>query len=54
MKKDKITREDITAAIVTGLKPLNYVYALWEGGSASFSRIDQWSGMRKWKIVSAQ
>jgi hypothetical protein len=51
MKKDKITREDITATLVTALKPLNYFYALWEGGSASFDRVDQWSDIDLYLVV---
>ncbi len=51
MGRDNITREEIIATLVTALKPLNYVYALWEGGSASFSRIDQWSDIDLYLVV---
>jgi len=51
MGRDNITREEIIATLVTALKPLNYVYALWEGGSASFDRIDQWSDIDLYLVV---
>ncbi|MCJ7497059.1 MAG: nucleotidyltransferase domain-containing protein [candidate division Zixibacteria bacterium] len=54
MKKDDITREEIIATLVTALKPLNYVYALWEGGSASFNRIDQWSDIDLYLVVEEE
>ncbi len=30
-------------ALVAALKPLDYLLAVWEGGAASFGRIDEWS-----------
>lgn len=39
----ELTREMITPPIRAALEPLDYVNAMWEGGSASFRRIDQWS-----------
>lgn len=36
-------RNGITAALVNALKPLDYIHAVWEGGAASWSRIDEWS-----------
>lgn len=39
----KITREKIINALVDALEPLEYVYALWEGGAAAFNRVDEWS-----------
>jgi len=40
-----ITREQLTSALSAALQPLPWVYALWEGGSASFDRLDQWSDL---------
>lgn len=51
MRRNNITREDIIAALITALKPLNYIYALWEGGAASFNRIDQWSDIDLYLVV---
>lgn len=36
-------RTAITAALVNALKPLDYIHAVWEGGAASWSRVDEWS-----------
>jgi predicted nucleotidyltransferase len=36
-------REKILDSIVEGLKPLDYVYAMWQCGSAAFGRVDEWS-----------
>lgn len=38
-----ITRQQIIAAIREALEPLDFVYAMWEGGAASFHRVDEWS-----------
>jgi hypothetical protein len=38
-----LDRETIITAIRTALEPLDTVNALWEGGAASFKRVDQWS-----------
>ncbi len=43
MKGKKIRRKNIIASFTTTLKPLDYVYALWEAGAAAFNRIDEWS-----------
>jgi hypothetical protein len=44
MKTDRApSREEITKAIVDALEPLDYVYALWEGGAVAFGRVDEWS-----------
>ena len=40
---DKIGRKEIISAIVSALEPLDYVYALWEGGAVGFNRVDEWS-----------
>jgi len=38
-----ITRNDIIDPLQVALEPLDYVHAMWEGGSAAFGRLDQWS-----------
>ncbi len=43
MKQDYVTRKDIITALTSALEPLTYVHALWEGGAASFKRVDDWS-----------
>jgi len=40
---NNITRRQIIDALINKLKPLNYVFAAWEAGAASFNRVDQWS-----------
>jgi hypothetical protein len=40
---DKIGRKEIIASLVSVLEPLDYVYALWEGGAVGFDRVDEWS-----------
>lgn len=38
-----LTREEIIKSIVDVLKPLDFVYAMWQCGSAAFGRVDEWS-----------
>lgn len=38
-----LTREIILSALENKLRPLDYVQAMWQGGSAAFNRADQWS-----------
>jgi predicted nucleotidyltransferase len=38
-----LNRRKIIDALAAALKPLDYVLAFWEAGSASFQRADQWS-----------
>jgi hypothetical protein len=40
---DSLERQPILAALRAALEPLEYVYAMWEGGAAAFGRIDRWS-----------
>ena len=43
MNAAPLTRQEIITALIHGLKPLEFVNAMWEGGSAAFNRLDQWS-----------
>ncbi|MCB0713665.1 MAG: nucleotidyltransferase domain-containing protein [Ignavibacteriae bacterium] len=38
-----MTRETILERLRSTLEPLSYVDAMWEGGSAAFNRVDEWS-----------
>jgi hypothetical protein len=38
-----VGRADIVEALRGAVEPLPWVHALWEGGSASFGRADEWS-----------
>lgn len=49
--KEKITRKDIIDTLITKLKPEDFVCALWEGGAASFNRIDKWSDIDLYVVV---
>lgn len=39
----QVSREEIVAAVVKALEPLDYVHAVWEGGAVAFDRVDEWS-----------
>lgn len=43
METNGLERKEILDNLVDALKPLNYVYAMWQCGSAAFERVDQWS-----------
>ena len=43
MTNKNINRDEVTAAIARALEPLDYVYAMWEGGAVAFDRVDDWS-----------
>ena len=43
MKTTPIDRNKLVETIIETLKPLDYVDALWEGGAASWKRVDEWS-----------
>ena len=43
MEKKEIERKDLVLIVVNALKPLDYIHAVWEGGAASFGRVDEWS-----------
>lgn len=36
-------REAILTTLVSTFEPLEYIYAMWEGGARSFGRLDEWS-----------
>ncbi len=36
-----LTRSLIMQALSSALVPLDYTYALWEGGAAAFDRLDE-------------
>jgi hypothetical protein len=50
-KSELITRKHILDVLVQTLEPLNYVHALWEGGAATFNRIDRWSDLNVHVVV---
>lgn len=43
MSEVDIDRKTIIDKIITTLKPLNFAYAMWEGGAAAYNRVDDWS-----------
>ncbi len=43
MKPRSIRRSELVSMLVETLKPLSYVHAVWEGGAASWNRVDEWS-----------
>jgi hypothetical protein len=38
-----LTRQVIITELQSTLQPLDYVFAMWEGGAAAFDRVDEWS-----------
>lgn len=38
-----LRRDEILGCIVDALQPLDFVYAMWQCGSAAFGRVDEWS-----------
>jgi hypothetical protein len=43
MNPTPLDRHTITSALKEALEPLDFINAMWEGGSAAFGRLDQWS-----------
>lgn len=41
----RITRESLAQALESALEPLDYVHAMWQGGSAAFGRDDEYSDL---------
>jgi len=46
-----VTREQVMGAAAAALAPLPYVDAFWEGGAASWGRVDSWSDIDAYAIV---
>ncbi len=40
-----LTRQQLIQALIAALEPLPEVHAMWEGGSAAFGRVDQYSDL---------
>lgn len=49
---NSVTREAIVQALVETLEPLPYVDAFWEGGAASYQRLDAWSDLDLYLVVA--
>jgi hypothetical protein len=45
LNHDSISREAIIARLLASLEPLEQVLVLWEGGSAAFERLDEFSDL---------
>jgi predicted nucleotidyltransferase len=43
MTANEIKRHDLISIVVKALKSLPHVHAVWEGGAASWKRVDEWS-----------
>jgi hypothetical protein len=43
MKPALLLRQQILESMAQALQPLDYTCAMWEGGAASFDRVDEWS-----------
>lgn len=43
MTGKSIERKDVVAALLATLEPLDYIHTVWEGGAASWNRVDDWS-----------
>jgi len=50
-ERTPVTRGAIVKALVSSLRPLSHVRALWEGGSAAFGRVDRWSDLDLYVLV---
>lgn len=46
-----LRREAIIQTLVDSLEPLDYAYALYEGGAATFRRVDDWSDIDLYLVV---
>jgi len=46
-----VTREEILDALTAALAPQRYVDAFWEGGAASWGRVDPWSDIDAYVLV---
>ena len=52
-KTKQVTRQEITNHLTRSLLPLVYVRAFWEGGSAAFGRVDEWSDLDLYVMTRA-
>ncbi len=43
MTSKNLERSDIVEQLINVLKPLEFIHTVWEGGAASWRRLDQWS-----------
>ncbi len=50
-KKKTLTRDVIIQTLADALKPLDHVYAFYEGGAVAFNRIDEWSDIDLYLVV---
>jgi len=48
-----LNRNVIIQTLADALEPLDYVYALWEGGAAAYNRIDEWSDIDLYMVVDS-
>ena len=51
VNENKLTRDIIVQTLIAVLKPLDYVYAFYEGGAAAFNRVDEWSDIDLYLVV---
>lgn len=51
MKEERLNRKLIINTLVRSLKPLDYIYAFWEGGAVAFNRVDEWSDIDLYLVV---
>lgn len=49
---DTVSREMVLDAMSEALQPLEYVHALWEGGAIGYGRLDEWSDIDLYLLVS--
>lgn len=49
--QQKLTRDQVLQALVEKLRSLTEMIALWEGGSAAFDRVDEWSDIDLMAVV---
>jgi hypothetical protein len=45
MNPTRLMKTEIILALCEALEPLEYTYALWEGGAAAFECVDEWSDL---------
>ena len=52
-RNKQLTRYEITGHLTRLLRPLKHVRAFWEGGSAAFGRVDEWSDLDLYVMTTA-